>query len=218
MTPGSGVMRNELQSRIPRRLVALDDHRLLQRLGGGFHCRHQFEIVLERVRGRHEYMQQAAARLHAHRRPDDMRRGFPGQRRLDHALAAAPRGCASRARQRGCATPRSAAARAPAPWDRARACRDSLPSIPRAGIAAAGAIPAANRPAPGSSVPRAGTRSWSASAIPSRHRDESAARDPPTASSPCAEEPPQSLALDLVIELVNPSGSTLMGNCRSRHM
>ncbi len=71
-----------VESRIARRLIALDDHRLRQRLGSGLHRRHQLQIILERVRGRHEYMQQSVAHLHAHGRPDHMRRGFPGQRRL----------------------------------------------------------------------------------------------------------------------------------------
>src|SRR5262245_31311931 len=60
-----------VQTRIDRRLFALEDHRHAQLCCGAFDCRQQIEVVLCTLDGRHEDMQTSVSRLDAQRRAND---------------------------------------------------------------------------------------------------------------------------------------------------
>ncbi len=68
---GVGGDAQHLQARVARRLVAFQHHRHLQLRARGLDRGGQFQVILQVLQGRHEYVHHAVARLGAHRRAGD---------------------------------------------------------------------------------------------------------------------------------------------------
>ena len=73
----------DVESRVERWGVTLDDHRRLQRGGGLFHSGHAIKVILQGGCRRHENVQPTVAWFNAERRAHDRRGGFAARRQVD---------------------------------------------------------------------------------------------------------------------------------------